>query len=81
MLDAKNAAGRAGGANLPKNASPRHMRLYAPAMAYWPLAVVSGRRPARRWPVKSARGPVISGQKPQKSAIFPRFSRRRPRRA
>jgi len=50
MLDAKNAVGRAGVGNLPKNAKPRCMRLYAPAMAYWPLAVVSGRRPARRWP-------------------------------
>jgi len=50
MLDAKNAAGRAGGINLPKNAKPRCMRFYAPAMAYWPLAAVSGRRQARRWP-------------------------------
>jgi len=50
MLDAKNAAGRAGGVNLPKNDRHRHMRLYAPAMAYWPLAVISGRRPALRWP-------------------------------
>jgi len=46
-VEAKNAAGRAGGGYLPEKAQPRCIGQYGPAMAYWPLAVVSGPRPAR----------------------------------